>query len=590
MKNLKNSRIVLLWAFLLLLTPAALAAEQTEPVEITSYEQEWSRAYAVQARMGGQNGIAVVFEGTDDLHYYADPETAPAPDLNLQVTAESEKLEFGKPVFPEPKPFFDKGLNKTIPVYVGDFKVFLPVQVMKDLTKPAEAEITIKGIACTSKLCLAPFERKISASFNYNLHKTAMEIEIDQAEAENIVKDGGQSAGDFGMGYAFALAVLAGVLLNVMPCVWPIIPIIVTRIWQQAGENKAKSFSFGLAFCAGILLFFAAIAAFNIVLVIGFDTFFSWGDLLRNQGFVSFMAVLMMVLAMFMFGVFTIGVPSSVTSKASGGSGFAGMTAMGFLAALLATPCSFGILAAAVAWAQTQPLAVSTLTLMLIGAGMALPYLVLTSVPGLMNRLPKPGGWMEKIKVAMGFLLLAVAAKMLTSLRGHMLEATVYFSTATAFAVWMWGGWVSFSTPAGKKWGVRIAALILILVAGFVFYPQEKVLIEWQGYDESVINKAVENNRPVLIKFTADWCTNCTVVKKHVFEQKDTAELMEDKNVLAVEGDTTTNELPATAALKEKYNEPGVPVTVIHKPGGETVKLRGIFDKQELIEILKSLP
>ena len=125
---------------------------------------------------------------------------------------------------------------------------------------------------------------------------------------------------------------------------------------------------FGLAFCVGILLFFAGIAALNIVLIVGRGVVFQWGDLLRNSAFVTALSLLMVVLGLFMFGVFTIGIPASVTSKTGGGNGYAGSVGMGFLAAILATPCSFAILAAAIAWAQTQSLPVATLTIMLIGS------------------------------------------------------------------------------------------------------------------------------------------------------------------------------------------------------------------------------
>jgi len=298
------------------------------------------------------------------------------------------------------------------------------------------------------------------------------------------------------------------------------------RLWNQAGQSKAKSISLGFAFCIGILLFFAAIAVFNIVLAIGFDTAFQWGDQLRNPVFVMAMAVLMVVLALFMFGLFSIGIPSSVTGAAASGSGFAGSVGMGFLAALLATPCSFAILTATLAWAQTKPLAVATITIMLIGVGMAIPYLILVSIPGLADRLPRPGGWMERIKQAMGFLLLIVAVKLISALPVGTKTAVLYYSVILGFCIWMAGTWVTYSSAKAKKLLVRFVAMVIAVAAGFALLGGAQEIIDWQDYDSDAVSRAVESDQPVLIKFTAAWCSNCTIVDKLVYKRGDIAELI----------------------------------------------------------------
>jgi len=386
------------------------------------------------------------------------------------------------------------------------------------------------------------------------------------------------------------MALAAGLLLNVMPCVWPVIPIIVMRIWNQAGENRVRSMGLGLAFCSGILLFFAAIAVLNIVLILGFDRVFQWGDLLRNQVFLAAMTLLMVVLGLFMFGVFSIGIPASVTSKAGTGSGYAGSVGMGFLAALLATPCSFAILAAAVAWAQTQTLGVATFTLMLIGVGMAVPYLILILTPGLLSRLPKPGGWMERIKQGLGFLLLLIAVKLLSALPSEWRISVLYYVVILSFCVWMWGGWVSYSTTRGRKWLVRGFALVIAVIAGWAILPGQAEVIDWLDYDAAKIATAADEQKPVLIKFTADWCSSCSIVEKFVYMRKDIGKLIEQKGVLAFKGDTTLGDNPATLDLANIYKEPGVPVSVLLLPGGRSKKLRGLISKDDLKEVLDTLP
>jgi len=557
-------------------------------VEIVRYEDEFSTVRVEPARMGEKTGLAVIFEGTKDMHYYAKKETA-AGGYNLKVSAKAQKgVTFGEAVFGKWGTFFDTAQGKNVEVYAGNFTIFIPIEVCV-LSYPFDVEVTVEGIACTSKICLAPFEHKVQTRIDYSQIDSWREIRFATAGGEDT--GDAKPAASYSAPIAFLLALVAGLLLNVMPCVWPVIPIIVMRIWNQAGESKSRSIALGLAFCSGILLFFAAISVLNIVLILGFDTVFQWGDLLRNQVFLATMTLLMVVLGLFMFGVFSIGIPASVTSKASGGSGYAGSVGMGFLAALLATPCSFAILAAAVAWAQTQTLGVATFTLMLIGVGMAVPYLVLTSVPGLLNRLPKPGGWMERIKQGLGFLLLLVAVKLLSALPGEWRISVLYYVVILAFCVWMWGGWVSYSTARGRKLLVRIIALAIAVGAGWAILPAHaEKPIDWRDYDAAEIAKATREHRPVLIKFTADWCTSCSVVERFVYMRKDVGELIKRKGVLAFKADTTLAENVATVDLANVYKEPGVPVSILLLPDGGQKKLRGLIGKNDLKEILNNLP
>ena len=462
---------------------------------------------------GDRSALAIRFELAKDWHFYADPQSAPAEGMHLKVIPQARGVTFAEPILPPSNPYYDKGFKKTVNVFSGTFTVYIPFEVQATISATS-IPVTLKadGALCSNMLCnmfssdpelkteIALGDKKVPAQPKFQLPTVA--VSQKSWSHSNLA--------------AFLLAIVAGLLLNVMPCVWPIIPIIIMRLWNQAGQNRARSISLGLAFCAGILLFFAAIAIFNIVLSIGFDTAFQWGDQLRNPVFIMAMTILMVVLALFMFGLFTIGIPSSVTGAAASGSGFTGSVGMGFLAALLATPCSFAILTATLAWAQTQPLAVATVTIMLIGVGMAVPYLVLVSIPALVGRLPRPGGWMERIKQAMGFLLLIIAVKFISALSGEMKIAMLYYIVILGFCIWMAGSWVTYSTAKAKKLLVRFVAVVIAVAAGFALLGAGDELIDWQDYDSAAISKAVEAKQPVLIKFTAAWCSNCTVVEKLV--------------------------------------------------------------------------
>ncbi len=566
---------------------SAITSDITTGMELARYEQEFSSASIKPARLGQESGTAVIFEGTDDLHYYAKPETATAPGFELKVSAKSDDFELGQAIFSKWSTFTDP-FGKQVEVYVGRFTIFIPIKTVKESTKTTgEVDVTISGQACTSTICLLPFKHTLHTNIDWNARNSWAQIDIEVPAARDIAAQKVTQPAWF----ALALAFLAGLALNIMPCVWPVLPLIVMRIVGQARQSRGATIALGLSFCLGILLFFAVLAGANIVLKIFYGTVLQWGDQFRNPTLVAGMSLLLVLLALFMFGLFTITVPSAISSKQTSGKGYFASVGMGFLAAILSTPCSFGILAAAFAWAQAQALLSATIAIMVIGIGMALPYAILTSMPGLLNRLPKPGKWMELFKQGIGFVLLIIAVKLITALPEARISGVLYFAVVLAFCTWMWGTWVGFGTKPVRKWLVRIIAIALALGTGWTFLPASAdKLIDWQSYDAQSIQTALENERPVLIKFTAAWCLSCHTVERTVYSRKDIAELIEQKNVLAIKADTTEKDFPATIALQEIYNEPGVPVSMLFKTGNEEpIRWRGILFADELKQQLEKI-
>ena len=557
--------------------------------ELVKYENEFSSAHIEPAQMDGKAGIAVIFGGSDDFHYYARPETATAPGFELKIKAQSAAFEFGPAVFPQWKIFTDT-FGKKVEVYIGNFNVFIPIKASKSPDiKTSEVEVKISGQPCTSQKCLMPFEKTLQTNIDWSQRSSWKHIssaETDNGNGKTIKEPG------YSIPFALGLALLAGLSLNIMPCVWPVLPLIVMRIVEQAKTGKKQSIVMGFAFCLGILLFFASLSGANIILQIFYGTVLQWGDQFRNPAFVTAMVLLLVVLALLMFGVFNITVPSSIAGKSGSGKGYSGAVGTGFLAAVLSTPCGFGILAVAFGWAQAQHWSLATVVIMAIGVGMAAPYAILTSMPGLLKRLPKAGRWMELFKQGIGFVLLIIAVKLIAALPQIHRTNVLYFAVVLGFCVWMWGRWVSFNTKPTRKWIIRITAVIIIFAAGWTFLPAPAgEPISWQNYDTTVIDSALAEGRPVLIKFTADWCLSCQAVDKVVYHRKDIAELIEEKEVLAVKADTTLTKYPATLALKNKYNEPGVPVTILFIPGAEEpLKLHEIFFAGKLKKLLEELP
>lgn len=587
--RIKTSGIIAAFA---LLSACAVAAgvPQRQKINVVTF---WAEQQFDAVSPAGKSAIAIHFELEKDWHFYASADSAPGGmNLKLEPNEQGTKvLSFGRPMFPKSGWLLDETLGKKFEVIGGDFAVYLPFTVAESSgEKTVVVNIGIAGAVCSNTQCRVPDFGIIKVEVKIKPGEMSLQPNFTLPAPEKTSSSAGQLAG-YSVWAALVLAFVAGLSLNIMPCVWPVLPIIVMRLVEQAKQGKSKSVTMGLAFCTGVLLFFACLAGANIVLKLVYNTTLQWGDQFRNPAFVAGMAMLMVVLALFMFGLFTITVPSSISNRGGSGKGFGGAVGMGFLAAILSTPCSFAILAAAFAWAQAQPLGLATLAIMVIGIGMAAPFAVLTAMPALLSKTPRPGRWMELFKQTIGFVLLVIAVKLIAALPADRRMNVLYFAVALGFCVWMWGGWVSFAAPVSRRWTVRIIAIALAVAAGFAFLPVPKPsLIDWQKYDSAVIKQAQNTNKPVLMDFTADWCLNCVVVDKKVYARRDIADLIKQKGVLAIKADTTVSDYPATIALKEIYNEPGVPVNILLVPGqDEPKRWRGLSFGDELKSALEQL-
>jgi thiol:disulfide interchange protein DsbD len=611
-----------LWTILIAVFTACTSVLQaaSERTLIADYEQESSYAYAEPAQMDGQAGVAVMFEGTKDMHYYATAEAAPAPGMELKIEAAAEKAIFGKPVYPA-YAYFDDPVKGRIEMWAGNFTIFVPLE-KQESPSAIDVTVTISGMVCTSKVCLAPFEKSFSANLDFSKPAMLRQLAFERSPAADRTVDTSQTVkeqtiakpadqadegslsemlhgwSERGLGTAavstpviwyLGLAALAGLSINIMPCVLPVVPLIILRLVGQAKESPGRRVGLGLAFCAGIILFFAIFAAVSAAVKLATGTALDLNSLYRSPTAVTVMFLLIVLFALVLLDVVQITLPGFSTGQ-NKQAGCAGSVGMGFLAGILSTPCSGAIIGAVLVWAQTQTIWVSGLALVLMGFGMALPYALLVAMPKWLSIVPKPGTWMEIFKKTGGFLLLAIAFKfMLAGLaKEHLLNVLLY-GVVFAFSAWMWGSWVSFNTPAARKWMVRGIALVIAIAAGAWMLPRpQEAKIEWQTYDAVAIEEALEGGRPVLVKFTADWCTNCKVVERRVYQQPEIAKLLADRGFVTVKADTTQADFPAAVDMRRVFGEPGnVPVTMLLDPRNKSImKLRGIFRPQQLASYL----
>ena len=348
-----------------------------------------------------------------------------------------------------------------------------------------------------------------------------------------------------GLGAWLLLAFVAGLILNVMPCVLPVVSIKVLSFVQQAGESRARVFSLGLAFAAGILLVFLVLAA----LAVWAGT--SWGEQFQSETFLIVMIAIVFAFSLSMFDVFELGVPAPIGALASGPprEGLGDAFFKGIMATVLATPCSGPFLGSTLAWALAQPKATIFLIFVMIGLGMALPYVVLTANPAFLKLVPRPGAWMQTFKQVMGFVLLATVVYLMASVRQDLLLYTAAFLVFVALGCWIWGRWASFDQSRLARLGTLAATLATIgLGASFsfrtlrAFYegePGGAGRTSWVDFDPERFARLQAEGHNVFVDFTADWCPNCKYNEKFVFETREVAAAIASSGTICMKADIT---------------------------------------------------
>ncbi len=391
------------------------------------------------------------------------------------------------------------------------------------------------------------------------------------------------------------LAFLAGAILNVMPCVLPVISIKVLSFVQQAGEDRRRVFQLGLAFAAGILVVFWGLGIFAITANAG------WGEQFQSSTFLITMIGLVFAFALSMFGVFEIGVPSGVGAMATGNrEGLGDAFFKGMLATALATPCSGPFLGSTLTWALTQ----SKLTIFLIftalGLGMALPYVFLTANPKLLKKLPRPGPWMETFKQAMGFVLVATVLFLMLSLEPRLLLFTLIFLLFVSVGCWWYGRFATFSKPTSVRLGHLAIGLLLCGAGAYLSFGKLAKIgagdasADWVHFEPELFEQHLAQGRSVFVDFTADWCVNCQTNKALVYDDEQVRAKFREKGVTVFEADETgTNAYTAMLKrLRQSLGANSIPFMAVFPADGpyQPVVRHAIVTKGDLLEILEELP
>ena len=375
---------------------------------------------------------------------------------------------------------------------------------------------------------------------------------------------------------AVLFAFLGGLILNLMPCVFPVLSIKILSLVDSAHSSGESVRLHGWVYAAGVILSFVAIALTLILLRSGGEAL-GWGFQLQSPIIVGLLTYLFLLIALNLFGLFEVGTSIMSLGSDSEQGGYAGSFGTGVLATIVAAPCTAPFMGAAVGYALTQSSVTALIIFAALGMGMATPYLALCYSPALLSRMPRPGAWMEKLRQLLAFPMLAAAIWLVWVLGVQVGETGMMQVLAgclvLAFAVWL--------RAVYKPLVVQLLAGSLALLAIYIVVIQESeqagaaptdrdAVVAGAGYldySPSLVEEAVAQG-PVLVNFTAAWCITCKVNEVNALDRASVKALMAEKGVTYIKADWT-NEDPVITRALEAYGRSGVPLYLLYSQGAE---------------------
>jgi thiol:disulfide interchange protein DsbD len=372
---------------------------------------------------------------------------------------------------------------------------------------------------------------------------------------------------------AIGLAFLGGIILNLMPCVFPVLFLKGLALVQSSGEERSRLRSHGLVYTLGILASFWVIVAVLLVLRAG-GAQAGWGFQLQSPAFIALLALGIFFFALSLAGQFELGLSfTSVGGELAKKQGFAGSFFTGVLATIVATPCTAPLMGAAIGFALAQPAGITFAVFTALGLGLATPYLLLSFQPAWTRILPRPGQWMETLK-QLTAVPLFVTVIWLTWLYGRLygssssqgLDHMAYL--LGGFLLVAIAGWTLARWPA--RWGSAIAATVLGAIAiGVALYSPKDTTLVWQPYSQQSLDQARASGHPVFIDFTAAWCLSCQVNERLVLRSAEVQREFADRKLTLLKADWTQYDPEITKELAS-INRSGVPTYVIYPANPNT--------------------
>jgi thiol:disulfide interchange protein len=543
-------------------------------------------------------------------------------------------FDFGKVVFPQAKLIAASALITSVgklSVYEGRFVIAIPFTASNSARNGRnDIDATFSFQACNAQSCLPPQTLKLSTFVRIDGGKLQagkpqqpMQSAGSGTSPTAAPRNQGNQRSNVNATLAaisklhydiktvhepvwrlILFALIGGMILNVMPCVLPVIPLKVLAMVQQAHGSRKMAVLHALVFSAGIIsLFFMLAVLMGIYRAVTGQTL-TYGMQYQHPAFLIAIGLILLALALSMLGVWTIQLPNAVYSVESSRGGLAGAFGMGLLATLLATPCSAPFLGVMLTWALVQPTAVIVLFFVLIGVGMAWPYVVLAAFPAWLNHVPRAGRWSEIVKEALGLVMVAVAVYLLLSTENRS-QITVGFMLAILLAMvcWGWGRLPDINMKPVKIWSIRLGFVAGGVLAGGLYLvwtggiPAAKAAAansvsqksgtftvnHWQAFNWSAMNAALQSGHPVVVDFTAPWCINCRFVKATVLDARPVRQKFSQAAAVLFSADIDQR---VAKAFWLKLGGRAIPYLAILSPKhpASPAILRDIYTQQEVMD------
>jgi suppressor for copper-sensitivity B len=385
-----------------------------------------------------------------------------------------------------------------------------------------------------------------------------------------------------------SFGILGGLILNLMPCVLPVIGLKVLSFAEQGGQNRSRVFALNLSYSLGLIFVFLVLATAASFLNL------SWGQQFTYTWFKVAMVGLVFAMALSFLGVWEIPIPGFVgsgkTNELQAKEGLSGAFFKGVFTTILATPCSGPFLGSVFGFTLGQPWYITYLIFASVGLGMALPYLIIGVQPALVRWLPKPGEWMDTFKQIMGFVLLGTVVYLFTTIAEEYFIPTLAMMMGIWFGCWFIGrvpAWAELPAKA-RGWGMGLVATTAVTAGSFYFLAPWPHLYEWKPYSAEALAKAQSEGKTVMVDFTASWCQTCqynfffainTFGVKEVVQQNDVVPLLADWSEPSEEIEQKLADLKSRS----------IPLLVIYPANrpGEAIVLKDLLTKQQVVEALE---
>jgi len=467
---------------------------------------------------------------------------------------------------------WDEFFEKDVEVYYSQTSVRIPFNATGD-----KLHLQIESQGCADAgLCYPPYKQWLKIDLqtgDVDISTAPPQQQSQQPSSENI-----------SLAAVLLFALIGGMILNLMPCVFPILSIKVLSFTTTHQSIRSRHIH-GLVYTAGVVLSFVAIAVVMLTLRAAGESI-GWGFQLQSPLFVIFLVYLFFIMGLGLSGYLEIGSNlMSLGQLSKGQEGLMSSFMTGVLATIIASPCTAPFMGPALGFAISQPTYIALLVFACLGLGMALPFILLAWIPGLTKRLPRPGAWMDTFKQFLAFPLYITAVWLLW-VAGRQTSIDVAAAVVTGLVLLVMGLWLwkLSARPAGKL--IAIAVLGAALAAPLISLSEDTEEQAFQPYSAERLSNLRASGQPVFINLTADWCITCLVNERVALGSEKVAQLMDDQGIVYLKGDWTNND-PQITTLLNSFQRSGVPLYLVYPRGsGPAQILPQILSESMVLEAL----